>query len=109
MVVEAAPEPVVEPVEPEVVPEPEPEPEPEPVVVAPEPVVAAPAPKPEPMSNPFEAGKLSIPFARSASRRSKTGSPQPTGTPRATKDAKQPVEAKAASVDSEAKSDGFLC
>lgn len=31
---------------------------------------------------------------------------QPTATPRATKDAKQPVEAKAASVDSEAKSDG---
>src|SRR2546426_10967947 len=40
--------------------------------------------KPEPMSKPFEAGKLNMALARSASSRSKTGSPQPGGTPRAT-------------------------
>ena len=41
-------------------------------------------PKPEPISNPFEAGKLNIALPKSASSRSKTGSPQPGGTPRAT-------------------------
>ena len=32
------------------------------------------------MSNPFEAGRLSIAFASSASNLAKTGSPNPTGT-----------------------------
>ncbi len=41
-------------------------------------------PKPEPISNPLAAGSDSMPLARSASSLSKTGSPNPAGTLRAT-------------------------
>ncbi len=41
--------------------------------------------KPLPISKPLQAGSDRIPLPRSASSRSKTGSPQPAGTPRATK------------------------
>src|SRR5579862_1677947 len=52
-------------------------------------------PNPEPMSKPLDAGRLSIALPKSASSRSKTGSPQPTGTPRATPSTIPPTESPA--------------
>ena len=49
-------------------------------------------PKPEPISNPFEAGSDISPLARSASSLSNTGMPQPAGTPRATASTTPPRE-----------------
>ena len=54
------------------------------------------APKPEPISKPFDAGKLSIAFAKSASSLSKTGSPSPGGTPRTTQAIVPPNESPSA-------------
>ncbi len=49
-------------------------------------------PKPEPISKPFVAGRLIIAFARSASRRSNTGAPQPAGAPRTAQVMTPPTE-----------------
>ena len=66
------------------------------------PVMRVPA-KPLPISKPFEAGSDSSARARSASSLSKTGSPSPAGTPRATHSTTPPSEsprARAASMRS---------
>jgi hypothetical protein len=57
------------------------------------------AAKPEPISKPFEAGKLNIAFARSASSLSKTGSPSPAGTPRITHSITPPNESPSSRTD----------
>ena len=51
--------------------------------------------KPEPISKPLLAGRLSTALARSASRRSKTGSPQPGGQPRTAQVTTPPSESPA--------------
>ncbi len=48
--------------------------------------------KPEPISNPFEAGRLITARARSASSLSNTGSPRPAGIPRTTQVTTPPSE-----------------
>lgn len=49
-------------------------------------------PKPEPISKPFVAGILSMPWARQASNLSKHGSPRPTGQLRITQVTVPPIE-----------------
>ena len=53
--------------------------------------------KPEPMSNPLVAGRLSMAWARRASSLSNSGSPKPTGTLRQTQVRMPPVESFASS------------